>query len=74
MTDDAMQLEDLTLAGDDHVVPFQVEGLDVRGRAVQIGPMLDAITRALPLLAEGQDDAFQTKVTHLAPAPGGETE
>lgn len=43
MTDDAMQLEDLTLAGDDHVVPFQVEGLDVRGRAVQIGPMLDAI-------------------------------
>ncbi|WP_377294973.1 Hsp33 family molecular chaperone [Rhizobium sp. SG2393] len=30
-------------AGDDHVVPFQVEGLDVRGRAVQLGPMLDAI-------------------------------
>ena len=26
--------------------------------------------RALPLLVEGQDDAFQTKVTHLAPAPG----
>ena len=48
MTDDAMQLEDLTLAGDDHVVPFQVEGLDVRGRAVQIGPMLDAILVDLP--------------------------
>lgn len=30
-------------AGDDHVVPFQVDGLDVRGRAVQLGPMLDAI-------------------------------
>lgn len=43
MTDDTMQLEDLALAGDDRVVPFQVEGLDVRGRAVQIGPLLDGI-------------------------------
>lgn len=34
--------------------------------------LLDAITRAVPLLADGQDDAFQTKVTHLAPAPGEE--
>ncbi|ENR06298.1 hypothetical protein H721_00332 [Brucella ovis IntaBari-2006-46-332] len=31
-------------AGDDAVVPFQVEGLDVRGRAVQLGP---SITRSL---------------------------
>ena len=30
-------------AGDDHVVPFQVEGMDVRGRAVQMGPLLDTI-------------------------------
>jgi molecular chaperone Hsp33 len=30
-------------AGDDHVVPFQVEGLDTRGRAVQLGPLLDGI-------------------------------
>ncbi|MFC5387373.1 Hsp33 family molecular chaperone [Aquamicrobium segne] len=30
-------------AGDDHVVPFEVASLDVRGRAVQLGPMLDAI-------------------------------
>jgi molecular chaperone Hsp33 len=30
-------------AGDDHVVPFQVEGLDVRGRAVSLGPLTDAI-------------------------------
>ena len=30
-------------AGDDHVVPFQVEGMDVRGRAVQRGPLLDTI-------------------------------
>jgi molecular chaperone Hsp33 len=30
-------------AGDDAVVPFQVEGLDVRGRTVQLGPLLDGI-------------------------------
>ncbi|KQZ26590.1 Hsp33-like chaperonin [Mesorhizobium sp. Root552] len=30
-------------AGDDHVVPFAIDALDVRGRAVQLGPMLDAI-------------------------------
>ncbi|MBB1249164.1 Hsp33 family molecular chaperone [Rhizobium sp. G21] len=30
-------------AGDDRVVPFQVEGLDVRGRAVTLGPLTDAI-------------------------------
>ncbi|MEW7007127.1 Hsp33 family molecular chaperone [Lentilitoribacter sp. EG35] len=35
--------DDLKLSGDDHVVPFQVEGLDVRGRVVQLGPMLDQI-------------------------------
>lgn len=34
--------------------------------------LLDAIARAMPLLVEGQYDAFQTKVTHLAPAPGEE--
>lgn len=30
-------------AGDDAVRPFQAEGLDVRGRAVQMGPALDAL-------------------------------
>lgn len=30
-------------AGDDSVRPYQVEGLDVRGRAVQMGPALDAL-------------------------------
>ena len=30
-------------AGDDIVVPFQVAPLDMRGRAVQVGPMLDQI-------------------------------
>ncbi len=36
-------LGDMDHAGDDHVIPFQIEGLDVRGRAVQLGPMLDRI-------------------------------
>ncbi len=30
-------------AGDDRVLPFDVDGLDVRGRTVQLGPMIDAI-------------------------------
>jgi molecular chaperone Hsp33 len=30
-------------AKDDTVLPFQVEALDVRGRAVRLGPLLDAI-------------------------------
>lgn len=32
-------------AGDDVVVPFAVDPLDIRGRAVQLGPMLDAILK-----------------------------
>ncbi|QRM54100.1 Hsp33 family molecular chaperone [Sinorhizobium sp. BG8] len=43
MTQPAPRLGELGFAGDDHVVPFQIEGLDVRGRAVQLGPMLDTI-------------------------------
>lgn len=43
MAENAATLGQFDFAGDDHVVPFQVEGLDVRGRAVQIGPLLDAI-------------------------------
>ncbi len=43
MAEATVELSNLTLAGDDHVVPFQVEGLDVRGRAVQLGPLLNAI-------------------------------
>jgi molecular chaperone Hsp33 len=38
-----VELKDLHFAGDDRVVPFQVEGLDVRGRAVQLGPLLNTI-------------------------------
>ncbi|MGY5801431.1 Hsp33 family molecular chaperone [Rhizobium hainanense] len=43
MAENASTLGQFDFAGDDHVVPFQVEGLDVRGRAVQLGPLLDAI-------------------------------
>lgn len=38
-----MQLGDFGYAGDDHAVPFQVDGLDVRGRVVQLGPVLEQI-------------------------------
>ncbi|MCI9866537.1 Hsp33 family molecular chaperone [Rhizobium skierniewicense] len=43
MADVTVDLDTLEFAGDDKVVPFQVEGLDVRGRAVQVGPLLNAI-------------------------------
>lgn len=37
------RLGEFGFAGDDHVVPFEVGPLDVRGRIVQLGPMLDQI-------------------------------
>jgi molecular chaperone Hsp33 len=37
------KLGEFGFAGDDHVVPFEVAPLDVRGRAVQLGPTLDQI-------------------------------
>lgn len=43
MAEVTFDLNDLTFAGDDRVVPFRVEGLDVRGRAVQLGGLLNAI-------------------------------
>ena len=43
MAEATVELNELEFAGDDRVVPFQVEGLDVRGRAVQLGPMLNTI-------------------------------
>lgn len=43
VTDDNRTLGDFDFAGDDHVVPFEVAPLDVRGRIVQMGPMLDQI-------------------------------
>lgn len=37
------KLGEFGFAGDDHVVPFEVDALDVRGRIVELGPMLDQI-------------------------------
>lgn len=37
------RLGEFGFAGDDQVVPYEVAPLDVRGRTVQLGPMLDAI-------------------------------
>ena len=39
----AQAFEGVEAAGDDAVVPFHVEALDARGRAVQLGPLLDTI-------------------------------
>ncbi|WP_176085014.1 Hsp33 family molecular chaperone [Martelella sp. HB161492] len=43
MQDIESQLGELGFAGDDMVVPFQVDALDVRGRTVQLGPLLDTM-------------------------------
>lgn len=36
-------VSDNPAAGDDSVLPFQVDALDVRGRSVRLGPVVDAI-------------------------------
>ncbi len=33
----------MLLNGDDRILPFQVEGLDVRGRVVRLGPSIDTV-------------------------------
>ena len=43
MTETEIRLGEFDFAGDDHVVPFEVAALDARGRAVQLGSVLDAI-------------------------------
>ncbi len=43
MPDTSIRSDEYIFAGDDAVVPFQVEELDARGRAVQLGPTLDDI-------------------------------
>ena len=40
---DSPHLGEFGFAGDDSVVPFQVDALDTRGRIVQAGPLLDDI-------------------------------
>lgn len=41
--DNPVAIDSVTPAGDDSVLPFAVETLDTRGRAVQMGPALDTI-------------------------------
>ncbi|MHA6644353.1 Hsp33 family molecular chaperone [Mesorhizobium sp. A623] len=43
VTEHGPKLGEFGYAGDDHVVPFEVDSLDARGRAVQLGEMLDGI-------------------------------
>lgn len=43
MSSSSVELGEFGFSGDDHVVPFDVDGLDLRGRAVHVGPMLDQI-------------------------------
>lgn len=43
MPDITKRSDEYVFAGDDAVVPFQVETLDARGRAVQLGATLDDI-------------------------------
>ncbi len=43
MAEHGTELGEFGFAGDDAVVPFAVEALDARGRAVQLGSMVDAI-------------------------------
>jgi molecular chaperone Hsp33 len=43
VTETQRKLGEFGFAGDDHVVPFEVGPLDVRGRVVQLGPLLDQI-------------------------------
>lgn len=45
IVDAPVALGDFNFAGDDAVVPFQVDALDVRGRVVQLGSALDAILK-----------------------------
>ena len=40
---DESPLAAIVPAGDDAVLPFQVDALDARGRAVQLGPLLDTL-------------------------------
>lgn len=41
--DTPVDIKTLSFAGDDAVVPFSIDSLDARGRAVQLGPCFDAI-------------------------------
>lgn len=56
--------------GDKNMVTNYVLSDFPKADAVWFDALTDAIARSFPLLAGGEFDAFQTRVTHLAPAPG----
>lgn len=60
--------------GDKNMVTNYVLSDFPKADAVWFDALTDAIARSFPLLAGGEFDAFQTRVTHLAPAPGGQEE
>ena len=43
MKPEQTDIADMPRAGDDNVIPFHVEALEVRGRTVQLGPMINNI-------------------------------
>lgn len=43
MTESVIGVPGQVTSRDDHAIPFHVEALDVRGRAVRIGPLLDSL-------------------------------
>ena len=45
LSDKSIDISQITPAGDDAVLPFAVEDLDTRGRAVKLGLALDGIIR-----------------------------
>ncbi len=57
--------------GDKNLVTNYVLSDFPKADLVWFEALTDAIVRSFPLLAGGEYDAFQTRVTHLAPAPGG---
>lgn len=60
--------------GDKNLVTNYVLSDFPKADLVWFEALTDAIARSFPLLAGGEFDGFQTRVTHLAPAPGGNGE
>ncbi len=54
--------------GDRSRVTGWVLGDFSKSERVWLEPLLEAVSRSFPLLLQGREDAFQTKVTRLAPA------
>jgi PTH1 family peptidyl-tRNA hydrolase len=53
----------------DRVLPFVLGDFSKSERESWVHDLTDACARSIDLIIAGQTDAFQTRVTHLAPAP-----